>query len=216
MSRWYQAHVRTRARRGDVAALPRYSARVARRTVGLLLVLMFSKFFYMVSIGSYYTFYLMHRFALDAHAAANLLSVFLFAVAVGTLLGGPLGDRVGRRRVIWFSILGCAPFSLLLPHVGLELTVALSVVIGVVLASAFPAIIVYAQDMLPHRIGMASGLFYGFSFGLGGIGAALLGLLADEAGIVFVYQVCAFLPLLGVFAFLLPEVKPPEAELASG
>ena len=171
---------------------------------------MFSKFIYLASISSYYEFYLIHRFGLSAHAAANLLAVFLFAVAAGTLIGGPLGDRVGRRRVVWFSILGCAPFTLLLPYVGLGWTVALSLVIGLVLASAFPAIIVYAQDMLAHRIGMVSGLFYGFSFGLGGIGAAVLGLVADHSGIVFVYQVCAFLPLLGIFAVFLPDVRPPD------
>lgn len=210
VSRWYQHHtnarVRTRAA-GDGSYFP---APVVRHTVGILLVLMFSKFFYLASISSYYEFYLIHRFGLSAHVAANLLAVFLFAVAAGTLIGGPLGDRVGRRRVIWFSILGCAPFTLLLPYVGLGWTVALSVVIGLVLASAFPAIIVYAQDMLAHRIGMVSGLFYGFSFGLGGIGAAVLGLLADRFGIEFVYRVCAFLPLLGLLAAFLPDVRPPE------
>ena len=144
------------------------------------------------------------------HTAANLLGVFLFAVAIGTMLGGPLGDRIGRKRVIWFSILGCAPFTLALPYVGLGWTVALSIVIGLILASAFPAIIVYAQDMLAHRIGMVSGLFYGFSFGLGGLGAAVLGILADRFGITFVYQVCAFLPLLGLLAVFLPDVRPPE------
>ena len=180
--------------------------------MAILLALMFSKFFYLVSISSYYTFYLMHQFGVSVHTAANLLAVFLGAIALGTLLGGPLGDRIGRRRVIWLSILGCAPFTLLLPHVGLELTVALSVVIGLLLASAFPAIIVYGQDMLTHRIGMVSGLFYGFSFGLGGIGAAALGLLADRYGIVFVYQVCAFLPLLGLLAIWLPDVRPPPQE----
>lgn len=209
VSRWYRAHLARRAITHQATSAVRYPRGVVRRTIGILLLLMFSKFFYLVSISSYYTFYLIHRFGLSAHAAANLLSVFLFAVAAGTLIGGPLGDRIGRRRVIWFSILGCAPFTLLLPHVGLGMTVALSVVIGAVLASAFPAIIVYAQDMLTHRIGMVSGLFYGFSFGLGGIGAALLGLVADRYGIVFVYQVCAFLPLLGVLALWLPDVRPP-------
>lgn len=210
VARWYQAHLAQRAGKAHVAIQPRYPASMARRTVGLLLVLMFSKFFYLVSISSFYTFYLIHQFHVSVHTAANLLSVFLFAVAVGTLIGGPLGDRIGRRRVIWFSILGCAPFTLLLPHVGLGMTVALSVVIGLVLASAFPAIIVYAQDMLTHRIGMVSGLFYGFSFGLGGVGAAVLGLVADHAGIVFVYKICAFLPLLGIFALFLPDVRPPQ------
>jgi len=206
---WYGANVKKPATHANAThglALP---ARTVRRAVAILLVLMFSKFFYLVSISSYYTFYLMHRFGLSAHTAANLLAVFLGSVALGTLLGGPLGDRIGRRRVIWLSILGCAPFTLLLPHVGLVATVALSVVIGMLLASAFPAIIVYGQDMLSHRIGMVSGLFYGFSFGLGGIGAAALGLLADRHGIDFVYQVCAYLPLLGLLAMWLPDVRPP-------
>jgi FSR family fosmidomycin resistance protein-like MFS transporter len=175
----------------------------------LLLMLMFSKFFYLASINSYYEFYLIHEFGLSAHASASLLGVFLFAVALGTVVGGPLGDRIGRKRVIWFSILGCTPFTLLLPHVGLRATVALSVVIGLILASAFPAIIVYAQDMLVRRIGMVSGLFYGFSFGLGGLGAAVLGVLADRFGIAFVYELCAFLPLLGLLAVFLPDVRPP-------
>ena len=209
VSRWYGAHLSRRATARHAIA-PIYPPGVVRRTIGILLVLMISKFFYLVSIGSFFTFYLIHQFGVTEHNAANLLSLFLFAVAAGTLLGGPLGDRIGRRRVIWFSILGCAPFTLALPHVGLGMTMVLSVIIGLILASAFPAIIVYAQDMLTHRIGMVSGLFYGFSFGLGGIGAALLGLVADHYGIVFVYKVCAFLPLLGIFALLLPDVRPPE------
>ncbi len=211
VSRWYSRHVDERVRKRHPDERPLFPAPVVRRTIGVLLILMFSKFFYLASISSYYEFYLMHRFGLSAHASANLLGVFLFAVAAGTLIGGPLGDRIGRRRVIWFSILGCAPFTLLLPHVGLGWTVGLSVVIGLVLSSAFPAIIVYAQDMLSHRIGMISGMFYGFSFGLGGIGAAVLGAVADHYGIVFVYQVCAFLPLLGLLAVFLPDVRPPDA-----
>ncbi|HET7570977.1 MAG TPA: MFS transporter [Gammaproteobacteria bacterium] len=210
VGRWYSRHIEERVRKRRADDRPLFPATVVRRTVAVLLVLMFSKFFYLASISSYYEFYLIHRFGLSAHNAANLLSVFLFAVALGTLIGGPLGDRIGRRRVIWFSILGCAPFTLALPYVGLGWTVGLSVVIGMILASAFPAIIVYAQDMLSHRIGMVSGLFYGFSFGLGGIGAAVLGVIADHFGIVFVYQVCAFLPLLGLLAAFLPDVRPLE------
>ena len=211
VSRWYRHHVDARAHRQPMADAPRYPAPVVRRTIGILFVLMFSKFFYLASISSYYEFYLIQHFGLSAHAAAILLAVFLFAVAAGTLIGGPLGDRFGRKRVIWASILGCAPFTLMLPYVGLGWTVTLSVVIGIVLASAFPAIIVYAQDMLTHRIGMVSGLFYGFSFGLGGIGAAVLGVLADHFGITAVYQLCAFLPLLGLFAAFLPDVRPPHS-----
>lgn len=212
VSRWYKHHVTVRAHRPETERARPYPAPVVRHTIGILFVLMFSKFFYLASISSYYEFYLMQRFGLSAHRAAVLLAIFLFAVAAGTLVGGPLGDRIGRKRVIWASILGCAPFTLMLPYVGLGWTVALSVVIGVVLASAFPAIIVYAQDMLTHRIGMVSGLFYGFSFGLGGIGAAVLGVLADHYGIGFVYRVCAFLPLLGLLAAFLPDVRPPRGE----
>ena len=210
VSRWYHRHVNERVRKHSPADLPPFPAPVVRRTLGVLMVLMFSKFFYLASISSYYEFYLIHRFGLSMAHATRLLAVFLMAVAAGTLIGGPIGDRIGRKQVIWFSILGIAPFTLLLPHVGLAWTVGLSVLIGVVLASAFPAIIVYAQDMLPHRIGMVSGMFYGLSFGLGGIGAAVLGVVADHFGIVFVYQVCAFLPLLGLLAAFLPDVHPPE------
>jgi FSR family fosmidomycin resistance protein-like MFS transporter len=216
VSRWYSAHINERGAHRVSSDTPAYPKPVVRRTVGILFALMFSKFFYLASISSYYTFFLIHRFGTSDKTADHLLSVFLLAVAVGTLVGGPLGDRIGRRRVIWFSILGCTPFTLALPYVGLGWTVGLSVVIGLILASAFPAIIVYAQDMLTHRIGMVSGLFYGFSFGLGGLGAAVLGLIADHFGIVFVYQVCAFLPLLGFLAVFLPDVRPPEHAPAAG
>lgn len=212
VSRWYSHHLDLRVPKRRRGGPPRYPAPVVRRTIGILFILMFSKFFYLASIGSYYEFFLIHRFKVPVHTSAYLLGIFLFAVAAGTLIGGPLGDRIGRKRVIWFSILGCAPFTLALPYSNLGWTIGLSVVIGVVLASAFPAIIVYAQDMLTHRIGMVSGLFYGFSFGLGGLGAAVLGILADHFGIDFVYQVCAFLPLLGLFAAFLPDVRPPESE----
>lgn len=214
VSRWYAGHVRERVRLRLRDEKPLYPAPLVRRTIGVLLVLLFSKFFYLASITSYYTFYLMHNFRVTAQTADHLLSVFLLAIAGGTLVGGPFGDLIGRRRVIWFSILGVAPFTLLLPHVDLPWTIGLTVVIGFVLASAFPAIVVYAQDMLPHRIGLVSGLFYGFSFGLGGLGALVLGLLADRYSIEFVYQLCAFLPLLGLLAALLPDVRPPEASPA--
>jgi FSR family fosmidomycin resistance protein-like MFS transporter len=210
VGRWYHAHLNERRRR-TVAEGPRYPKPLVFRTIGVLLVLLFSKYFYLASISSYYEFYLMHRFGLSARDATLHLFVFLAAVAAGSMVGGPIGDRIGRKTVIWASILGVAPFTLLMPHVGLAWTTGLSVVIGLVLASAFPAIIVYAQDMVPHRIGVMSGLFYGFSFGMGGIGAAVLGVIADHFGIVFVYQVCAFLPLLGLLAVFLPDVRPPEA-----
>jgi len=208
VSRWYSHHINERVRKRLPTDEPTFPPAVVRRTLGVLMVLMFSKFVYLASISSYYEFYLIHHFGLSMTTATQLLSVFLVAVAAGTLIGGPIGDRIGRRQVIWFSILGIAPFTLLLPHVGLAWTVALSVVIGVVLASAFPAIIVYAQDMIPHRIGMVSGMFYGLSFGLGGIGAAVLGVVADHFGIEFVYELCAFLPLLGLLAVFLPDVRP--------
>ncbi|TAL95931.1 MAG: MFS transporter [Rhodanobacter sp.] len=212
VSRWYSHHIKERVRKRLPSDQPMFSAAVVRRTISVLMVLMFSKFFYLASISSYYEFYLIHHFGLSMTAATHLLAVFLMAVAAGTLIGGPIGDRIGRKQVIWFSILGIAPFTLLLPHVGLAWTVGLSIVIGVVLASAFPAIIVYAQDMMPYRVGMISGMFYGLSFGLGGLGAAVLGVVADHFGIVFVYQICAFLPLLGLLAVFLPDVRPPGHE----
>lgn len=181
-----------------------------KATLVVLLALMFSKFFYLASISSYLIFYLMQRYAIDAQEAQYHLFYFLFAVAAGTLLGGPLGDRIGRRAVIWVSILGVAPFTLALPYVGLGASAVLTVIIGFLLASAFPAIVVYAQELLPGRIGMVSGLFFGFAFGLAGIGAAVLGQVADRWGIETVYQVCAFLPLLGLLAVLLPDLRMRE------
>lgn len=176
-------------------------------SIGILLVLIFSKYFYMASLSSYFTFYLIHKFGLSIQAAQVHLFIFLFAVAAGTVIGGPAGDRFGRKRVIWFSILGVTPFTLVLPHVGLEMTSVLSFIIGLILASAFSSIIVYAQELLPGRVGMVAGLFFGFAFGMGAIGAAALGWLADLRGIEFVYQVCAWLPLLGVLAVFLPDMR---------
>ncbi len=168
---------------------------------------MFSKFFYLASIGSYLIFYLMHHYGIEAQEAQYHLFYFFFAVAAGTLLGGPLGDRLGRRTVIWISILGVAPFTLALPYVGLGTSAVLTLVIGFMLASAFPAIVVYAQELIPGRVGMVSGLFFGLAFGLAGIGAAVLGQVADRWGIDTVYQVCAFLPLIGLLAVLLPDPR---------
>jgi FSR family fosmidomycin resistance protein-like MFS transporter len=173
----------------------------------VLLLLVFSKFVYMASIGSYYTFYLIHNFGLPVQAAQIHLFFFLGAVAVGTLLGGPLGDRIGRKYVIWFSILGALPFTLMLPYANLFWTGILTVMIGLVLASAFPTIVVYAQELLPGRVGMISGMFFGLSFGLGGIGAAVLGALADATSITYVYKVCSFLPAIGLLAVFLPSFK---------
>jgi FSR family fosmidomycin resistance protein-like MFS transporter len=176
-----------------------------RRSIAILLALTFSKQFYLVSITSFYTFYLIHTFNLTVQSAQVYLFIFLGAVAAGTVIGGPVGDRIGTRRVIWWSILGVLPFTMLLPYVGLFWTAVLSVIIGVILASAFPAIIVYAQTLIPGRVGMVAGLFFGMAFGFAGIGAALLGWLADQTSIVFVYHVCAFLPAIGLLAAFLPE-----------
>jgi FSR family fosmidomycin resistance protein-like MFS transporter len=162
---------------------------------------------YLSSLTSYFTFYLIHKFSVSVETAQLHLFVFLGAVAVGTILGGPVGDRIGRKRVIWFSILGTLPFTLLLPHASLFWTAPLTVAIGLILASAFPAIVVFAQELVPGKVGMISGLFFGFSFGMGGIGAAVLGELADHYGIEAVYQICAFLPLIGLLAAFLPNPK---------
>ncbi|HLJ70298.1 MAG TPA: MFS transporter, partial [Roseiarcus sp.] len=183
-------------------ALPK--AQVAR-AIAVLIALIFSKYFYLASITSYYIFYLMRRFDLPTQTAQVYLFVFLAAAAAGTVIGGPIGDRFGRKAVIWGSILGVLPFTLILPHVGLAATIALSVAIGLILSSAFSAIVVYAQELMPGRIGMVSGLFFGLAFGMAGLGAAALGKLADWTSIEFVYQVCAFLPAIGLLAAFLPD-----------
>ena len=183
-------------------------------SVGILIILIFSKYFYLASMTSYLTFYMIEKFRVSVQHAQISLFIFLFSVAAGTLIGGPLGDRFGRKYVIWFSILGVAPFTLLLPHANLFWTAILTVVIGFVLASAFSAILVYAQELLPGKVGMISGLFFGFAFGMGGLGSALLGILADHKGIIYVYQVCAFLPLIGLLTGFLPDIggrKPDKS-----
>jgi MFS transporter, FSR family, fosmidomycin resistance protein len=181
-----------------------------RKSVAILMALTFSKDFYLVSITSFYTFYLIHTFGLSVRSAQLYLFLFLFAVAAGTVIGGPIGDRIGTRRVIWWSILGVLPFTLALPYVGLLGTAILSVIIGLILASAHPAIIVYAQSLIPGRVGMVAGLFFGLAFGVAGIGAAFLGWLADATSITFVYHVCAFLPAIGLLAVFLPEMAKPK------
>ena len=205
VSRWYAAQ--HRVNKGKKAAtvinpLPRNKVVLA---VCILLVLIFSKYFYMVSISSYFTFYLMHKFDLSVQNAQIHLFIFLFAVAAGTVIGGPVGDKIGRKYVIWGSILGVSPFTLLLPYATLFWTGVLTVIIGFVLASAFSAILVYAQELLPGRIGMVSGLFFGFAFGMGGLGAAVLGVVADHTSIDLVYKICAYLPLLGILTIFLPD-----------
>jgi FSR family fosmidomycin resistance protein-like MFS transporter len=205
---WYKHHglARLAAHHGAAAqfALPRGAA---ARGLLILLALIFSKFVYLASITSYFTFYLIHQFGVSVGDAQFHLFLFLAAVAAGTMLGGPLGDRFGRKWVIWFSILGALPFTLLLPHVGLFWTAPLTIVIGLILASAFPAIVVFAQELAPGNLGMVAGLCFGFSFGLGGIGAAVLGQIADMKGIGFVYQICALLPAIGLLAAFLPKVN---------
>jgi FSR family fosmidomycin resistance protein-like MFS transporter len=182
--------------------------------MAVLIALIFSKFFYLASITGYYTFYLMHRFGLSIETAQIYLFVFLAASAVGLLVGGPLGDRIGRKRVIWVSIVGVLPFTLALPYVGPTGTLILSIIIGLVSSSAFFAIVVYGQELMPGRVGMVSGLFFGLAFGMGGIGAAVLGELADWTSIELVYRVCSFLPLIGILTLFLPNLTEQQTNFA--
>ncbi|HEY0945245.1 MAG TPA: MFS transporter [Opitutaceae bacterium] len=182
--------------------------------MAVLIALTFSKYVYLSSLTSYYTFYLIDRFHVSVQSAQYHLFLLLAAVAAGTILGGPVGDRFGRKRVIWVSILGVAPFSLWLPHAGLATTAALSVVIGLILASAFSAILVYAQELMPGKIGLVAGLFFGLAFGVAGIGSAVLGRIADHTGINFVFQLCAFLPLIGLLTVFLPNIEHPRSGAA--
>jgi FSR family fosmidomycin resistance protein-like MFS transporter len=207
VGRWYVHQTVTNAKR---PARPHHS--LTRRQVWLalavLLALVFSKYVYLSSLSSYYTFFLIHKFQLSVRSAQLYLFAFLGAVAVGTFVGGPLGDRIGRKYVIWGSILGVLPFSLALPYANAFWTGVLSVAIGLILASAFSAILVYAQELVPGRVGLVSGLFFGFAFGIGGIGAAALGEVADRTSIDVVYHVCSFLPVIGLLAALLPDIQP--------
>jgi FSR family fosmidomycin resistance protein-like MFS transporter len=209
VGRWYRAaRLRMAARpRGAGHAVTGLSQARVTVSILILLALIFSKYFYMASLNTYYTFYLIHKFGVSVQTSQILLFVFLGAVAAGTFAGGPIGDRIGRKYVIWGSILGVLPFTLLLPYASLEWTVVLSVLIGLILASAFSAILVYAQELLPGKVGTVSGMFFGFAFGMGGLGAALLGVLADRTSIDFVYEVCAFLPLIGLLTVFLPNME---------
>jgi FSR family fosmidomycin resistance protein-like MFS transporter len=210
MASWYKVQIALRAsgKTGTAHEVYRHlSKQKIIMSVIVLLLLIFSKYFYLVSMTNYFTFYLIERFQISVQQSQLYLFAFLAAVAAGTLMGGPLGDRFGRKYVIWFSILGAAPFTLLLPHANLFWTGILSVIIGVIIASAFSAILVYAQELIPGKVGMVSGLFFGFAFGIAGIGSALLGRLADHSGIVYVFHICAFLPLLGIITGLLPNLK---------
>lgn len=212
VSKWYQQQTRQSKGKpkshGNVKVLPRRTVVVS---LSILLVLIFSKYFYLTSISSYYTFYLIHKFGVSVQSAQIHLFAFLFSVAAGTIIGGPLGDKIGRKYVIWGSILGVAPFTLALPYASLYWTGVLTVIIGVILASAFSAILVYAQELIPGKVGMVSGLFFGFAFGMGGLGAAVLGYVADLTSIDLVYRICAFLPLLGILTALLPNIEHKDA-----
>lgn len=214
ISKWYKQNTHRIKPKKSVQHLenrPQLSTIKVAIAISILLVLIFSKYFYMASLTSYYTFYLIDKFHVSVQSAQMYLFMFLFAVAAGTFIGGPVGDRIGRKYVIWISILGVAPFTLLLPHVNLFWTAVLSVFIGVILSSAFSAILVYAQELMPGKVGMIAGLFFGLAFGMAGIGSALLGKLADMTSINYVYQVCAYLPLIGLFACFLPNVEGNKA-----
>jgi FSR family fosmidomycin resistance protein-like MFS transporter len=217
VSRWYKArlaHLQNKPAKHaeESSALPRRQVITA---IAVLIALIFSKYFYLAGLTSYYTFYLIAKFHISVQSSQLHLFAFLAAVAAGTLIGGPVGDRVGRKSVIWCSILGVLPFTLVLPYANLFWTGVLSIIIGFVIASAFSAILVYAQDLVPGRVGMISGLFFGFAFGMGGIGAAVLGKLADMTSIIFVYKVCAYLPAIGLLTGLLPNSQKIHREESS-
>lgn len=210
---WYQNHLTLRAAKkigtdDNHVALSKRKIKIA---IAVLLLLIFSKFFYMASMSSYYTFYLMHKFGLTIQESQFHLFVFLASVAAGTLIGGPLGDHFGRKYIIWISILGAAPFTLLLPYADLFWTGILAVIIGIIIASAFSAILVFAQELMPGKVGMISGLFFGFAFGMGGLGSAILGYVADQTSIEYVYKLSSFLPLIGVLTYFLPNMKKKVA-----
>lgn len=212
---WYKRQHIDRPKPAQMSAVvaPVSPARV-RWSIAVLVLLIFSKYFYVASISSYFSFYLIEKFHISVRSAQIHLAVFLLAMALGTLFGGSLGDRIGRKRVIWVSILGIAPFTLILPYVDLMWVGILTFLIGLILSSAFSAIVVFAQELMPGNVGAVSGLFFGFAFGIGGIGAAVLGGLADQYGIEFVYRICAFLPLLGMVAAFLPNLEHHDRRVA--
>ncbi len=208
VGRWYGNYLDWRATSSQKQVEEKHNLSKIKVVISILilLVLIFSKFFYTASMTNYFTFYLIDKFNVTVQESQFYLFVFLISVAAGTLLGGPIGDRYGRKLVMKFSILGVAPFTLLLPYANFEMTIVLAILIGLILSSAFSAIIVYAQELLPGRIGMVSGLFFGFGFGMGGLGSALLGSLADQTSIEYVFQICSFLPLIGLFVYFLPTI----------
>ena len=211
VGKWYRENIQSSTQGALRGAGAPSSTGLSKKKVTIsifiLLVLIFSKYFYMASMTSYFTFYLMDRFGVSVQQSQIYLFIFLAAVAAGTILGGPLGDRYGRKPVIWVSILGAAPFTLLLPHMNLPVTILLSVLIGLIISSAFSAILVYATELIPGKVGLIAGLFFGFAFGMGGIGSAVLGSLADKTSIEHVFALCAYLPLLGIITGFLPNIE---------
>jgi MFS transporter, FSR family, fosmidomycin resistance protein len=205
---WYRDHLVFRKNKSTVFVdfhnLPKTKVQIS---IAILLIVIFSKFFYTASLSTYYTFYMMDKFGLTIKQSQIHLFIYLIAYAIGTIMGGPLGDKFGRKYIIWLSVFGATPFTLMLPYANLFYTDVLMIVIGIIMSSAFPAIIVYAQELIPKKLGMISGLFYGFAFGMGALGSALLGKLADITSIQYVYQVCSFLPLIGVICYFLPNLK---------
>jgi FSR family fosmidomycin resistance protein-like MFS transporter len=213
---WYRAHLVARTGQGQRRVNPN---RLSRRQIGIalavLLGLIFSKFFYTASLSSYYTFYMIEHFGVPVHRAQIYLFIYLAAFSLGTLVGGPIGDKIGRKKVIWFSILGALPFTVVLPYASEFWVVVLTIPIGLILSSAFSAIVVYAQELMPGRVGLVAGLFFGLAFGMGGIGAAVLGELADLTSIELVFQLCAFLPAIGLVTWLLPDLESSSARSAA-
>lgn len=209
IAKWYQKHLLFRAKNKDALREypPRLTKKQIKHSIGILLVLIFSKYVYMTSISSYFTFYLIEKFQVSIRESQYYLFLFFGSVALGTFLGGPLGDRYGRKYIIWFSILGSAPFTLMMPYANLFWTGVFAVLVGFILSSAFSAILVYAQELLPGKVGMISGLFFGFAFGIAGLGSALLGYLADHTSIEYVYVLCSFLPLIGIVTYFLPNTR---------
>jgi FSR family fosmidomycin resistance protein-like MFS transporter len=205
---WYRDHLIYRTNKQTLFFdLHDLSKLRVKWSIAILLIVIFSKFFYSASLSTYYTFFLMDKFHLSIRQAQFHMFIYLIAYALGTILGGPLGDKFGRKFIIWFSVFGATPFALLLPYVNLFWTDVLMIVIGIIISSAFPAIIVYAQELIPKKLGMISGLFYGFAFGMGALGSALLGILADHTSIQYVYHICSFLPIIGIICYFLPNLK---------
>jgi MFS transporter, FSR family, fosmidomycin resistance protein len=215
VGRWSTAHRLASAHTGAASpAAPLFRDRKVRSALFILMLLVFTKYLYQASLTNYYTFFLIERFGISVQRSQLFLFLFLGAIAVGTFIGGPVGDRIGRKRVIWWSIVGVLPFSLLMPFANLFWTAVLSIAIGIILASAFSAALVYAQDLVPGRVGLISGMFFGFAFGMAGVSALILGYLADHTSVLFVYKVCAWVPALGVLAALLPDMRPARSTRA--